>query len=102
MRAVRAIWKVSDRSFADILKGMTRSERKRLAKELIRMQKPGISNGAMKGLIRAGKFPSGFASAEISKALFAQLRDAISATLAFAGSAASGDVKLLYVHIYQE
>jgi hypothetical protein len=102
VRAVKAIRQVSNRSFADILRGMSRAERKRLAKELIRMQKPGISNGAMKGLIRAGSFPSRFASAEVSKALFDQLRDAISATLAFAGSAASGDLKLLYVHIYQE
>lgn len=102
MQAVRAIKQVSNRSFAEILKGMTRAERKRLAKELIRMQKPGISNGAMKSLIRAGNFPARFSLAQISKALFDQLRDAISATLAFAGSAVSGDVKLLYVHIYQE
>jgi hypothetical protein len=33
---------------------------------------------------------------------FKQLRDAISATLAFAGGEIAGDMKLLYVHIVQE
>jgi hypothetical protein len=56
----------------------------------------------MKSLIRAGRFPARFNASQISKGLFNQLRDAISATLAFTGSAVAGDVKILYVHIFQE
>jgi hypothetical protein len=56
----------------------------------------------VKTLIRAEKFPARFTAAQISKGLFNQLRDAISATLAFAGSAIVGDMKLLYVHVVQE
>ncbi|MEP6653816.1 MAG: hypothetical protein ABJA82_10675 [Myxococcales bacterium] len=102
VRAVLAIRKASGRTFVEIVKGMSRAERKRLTQELIRIQRPGISNTTLKTLVRAGTFPSRFASSDISEALFRQLRDAISATLAFTSSAASGDVKLLYVHVFQE
>ena len=102
IRAILAIRKASNRGFIEIVKGMTRAERKRLTQELIRLQHPGISNSAMKALVRAGTFPSRFAATEVSEALFRQLRDAISATLSFTSSAVSGDAKLLYVHVFQE
>ena len=102
VKAVLAIRRASTRGFLEIVKGLSRAERKRLTHELIRMQTPGISNSGLKTLIRAGKFPARFTAAQISKGLFNQLRDAISATLAFTGSAVAGDMKLLYVHIVQE
>jgi hypothetical protein len=102
VKMVLALRKASTRSFLQILKGLSRAERKRLTQEMIRMQVPGISNSAMKATIRAGNFPARFTAAQIGQGIFNQLRDAISATLAFTGSAVAGDVKLLYVHIVQE
>jgi hypothetical protein len=66
------------------------------------MQRQGTSNSAMKALIRAGSFPTRFAATEITEALFAQLRDAISATMAFGSSALNGVLKLIYVDVFQE
>ena len=102
MRTVLALRRATGRELGSILRQLSRAERKRLTQEIIRMQLPDISNSAMKDLIRAGKFPARFTASQISDALFAQLRDAISATMAFGSSAVSGDVKLLYVDIFQE
>jgi hypothetical protein len=102
VRTVLALRRATGRELGSILKGLNRAERKRLTQEIIRMQMPNVSNSAMKDLIRAGQFPARFTASQISDALFAQLRDAISATMAFGSSAVSGDVKLLYVDIFQE
>jgi hypothetical protein len=102
VKTVLALRRATGRGLGSILKQLSRAERKRLTQEIIRMQMPSISNSAMKDLIRAGQFPARFTASEISDALFAQLRDAISATMAFGSSAVSGDVKLLYVDIFQE
>jgi hypothetical protein len=102
VRAALAVRRATGRSFVDILRSLSRAERKRLTRELIQMQKPGISNQAMKTLIRAGTFPARFSAAQISQGLFGELRDAISATMAFGSSAVSGTIKVIFVHIYQE
>lgn len=102
VRTVLTIRKATSRTWVEILKGLNRAERKRLTTELIRMQNANASNGQIKALIRAGKFPKRFAAEKISSALFRQLRDAIGATLSFTGSAVSGNVKALYVSVFQE
>jgi hypothetical protein len=102
VRTVLALQRATGRELPDILKGLSRAERKRLSQELLRMQKPGLSNAAMKGLIRAGSFPKRFATTQVTELLFAQLRDAISATLAFGSSGLNGVLRLVYVDVFQE
>jgi hypothetical protein len=102
LRAARAIRNAIGRSSLQILKQMTRAERKRLAEELIRLEYPGISNAGTKELIRMGRFPARLQAAEVSERLFTQLKDAVSAGLSFASSSASGGIHYLFVHIYQE
>jgi hypothetical protein len=102
LRAVRAVRASSGRAWKEVLQGLNRAERKRLTKEIIRMQNANMSNAQLKALIRSGTFPARFGATQIQSALFRQLRDSISATLSFVGSAASGNVKALYVSIYQE
>lgn len=102
VRAAKAIQRATGRSWITILKGLSRAERKRLAEELIRLKKPGISGGALKDLVRAGTFPARLTSAEITERLFTQLKDAISATMALGSSGASGVLKMMYVHIVQD
>lgn len=75
------------------LQGLSRQQRKSLAEELIRAQNPGISNKALKALVAAGKYPKRFGKVEISKTLRLQLKDAIGASLSFAGSATGGVVR---------
>jgi hypothetical protein len=102
VRAAQAIRRATGRSWTTILQGLSRAERKRLAEELIRLEKPGLSGRGLKAAIRMGAFPKRLQSAEITERLFTQLKDAISATLALGGSAAGGTLKMVYVHIAQE
>ncbi|HEX3697158.1 MAG TPA: hypothetical protein VH374_17415 [Polyangia bacterium] len=102
IRAAKAIRNATGRSSLQILKQMSRAERKRLVQELIRLDYPGISNSGVKELIRIGQFPARLQAAEISKRIFTQLKDAISASLSFGSSGAAGGLHYLYVHIYQE
>ena len=66
------------------------------------MQAVPLKKNALKQLIRAGKVASRFSAKEINGRIFTQVSDAISAALEYAGSATSGDLKSLYVHIVQE
>jgi hypothetical protein len=102
LRAVRAIRNATGRSSTQILKQLSRAERKRLAEELIRLKYPGVSNSGMKELIRLGQFPARLQTTEVSERLFTQLKDAISAALAFGSSATSGALRYLYVNVVQE
>ena len=92
----------SSRSIIDILKGMTRPERKRLTKEIIRVNHPGVSNKLLKGMVREGKYPKSFSSSRINTSLMLHVKDAAGATLSFSGSAFSGSVKNLVIGIYEE
>jgi hypothetical protein len=77
----------------EVLKGLNRQQRKSLTEEIIRASNPGASNKVIKALVAAGKYPKRFSKLELSKAVSLQLKDAISATLSFSGSAASGVVR---------
>ncbi len=77
----------------EVLKGLTRQERKKLTEELIRAQNPGISNKTLKMMVNAGKYPKRFSNFEVSSAIRYQLKDAIGASLSFAGSATGGVIR---------
>lgn len=81
------------KSMVQVLKGLSRQERKRLAEEAIRIERPGISNGQLKDLVRAGMFPKRFTPLEVSTTVRNQLKDAASAALTLSGSAYAGAVR---------
>ena len=56
-KAYQAVRSVSSRSLLDILKGMSRSERKRMTEEIIRINHPGVSNKKLKQMIQGGVYP---------------------------------------------
>ena len=94
--------KASGRSIKAILKGMSRAERKRLARELA--QYAGTkSNKQFKALVRAGKLVSIYTQKSVDMALKKMLLDTISSALTVAGSGASGVLQKAYiVYIVQE
>jgi hypothetical protein len=71
------------------------------AEEVIRMENPGISGGALKAMLRAGLYPKRFTMLQVSHAVKTQLKDAISAALTFTGSGLSGVVREYAVGIAQ-
>ncbi len=80
-------------SFKEALKGLSRQERKRLTEDIIRANNPGISNRILKSLVASGKYPKRFKSIEISNSLRLQLKEAVGASLSFAGSATGGIIR---------
>lgn len=99
LAAVRA---ASTKSTGDVLKGLSRAERKRLTQEIIKLNHPGISSRVMKNLIGAGKYPKRYSQGMISQALALKVKEAIGASLSLIGSASSGSIKALAVGIYEK
>lgn len=102
LKTLNLLKSASSKSTVEVLKSLSRAERKRLTKEIIRAKYPGISAQVMKTLIRAGTFPSRYSQAQISSALALNLKDAIGASLSFTGSAFSGTVRTLAVGLYEQ
>jgi len=85
------------KSMLAVLKGLTRQERRALAEEAIRLENPGLSNNAVKALVRAGAYPKRFTGLQISQTVKNQLKDALGAAITFTGSAMSGVVRQMAV-----
>ncbi len=101
IKAVFVARAATRKSFNEILKGLSRTERKRLTEEIIRVNHPGISNGVLKAMVRAQSYPKRYSNIQITEGMKLQLKDAISATLSFTGSAASGVANSIAVGVYE-
>jgi hypothetical protein len=102
LKTVKALKASSSKPTLEILKGLSRHERKRLTTEVIRLNHPGVSGQAMKALIRSGKYPKRFPHESINQALMLKLKEAIAASFSFTGSALSGSARALAVGVYEE
>jgi hypothetical protein len=90
-----SILKSSTRKGAlDVLKGLSRQERKKLTEELIRVNNPGISNQEIKVLmsrkILPNKLSRRYSHDQIATAVRKQLLDAVDAAMDFASSSTNG------------
>jgi len=94
-----ALRRSTGKTMLAVLKGLTRSQRKLLAEEIIRAENPGISNSSLKMMVSAGTYPKRFTNLQISTAVRHQLKDALGAAISFTGSASSGAVKKLVVGV---
>lgn len=95
IRALFAMKKAAPgKSIFDLLKGLQRHERKRLTEELIRLQNPGISNKALKEMIRTGMVPKRFKQTVINQSLRTQVIDLFGAGASLLGSGLSGVVNM--------
>ncbi|EMM6764310.1 hypothetical protein ROS60_000525 [Pluralibacter gergoviae] len=84
---------VSSAKVYEWLKGLSRSERKRITEEIIRSQNPGISNTGIKAAMKAQQYPKRYPSEAIQHALQRELATALVNTSAFAGSAMTGTIR---------
>jgi len=102
LKTVKLLQTSSSKPTKEILKSLTRAERTRLTKEIVRFNNPGISTRALKNLMRSGGVAKRFSNIQISHAIRIQLKDAIGATLSFSGSAVSGEVNALAIGIWEQ
>ena len=102
VKIVFTLRNATHKSFLEILKGLNRTERKRLTEEIIRINHPGISNGVLKQLVRKKSWPTRYSTVEINQTTTLQLKDALGATLSITGSVYSGAINSIAVGIYEE
>lgn len=102
LRSLKILKSASAKSSTELLKGLSRAERKRLTEEIIRANHPQVSGKMLKSMIAAGMYPKRFANSQITYALGLQLKDALGASLSFLGSASSGSVRALAVGVYSQ
>ena len=87
---VRNLKNASSKSLREILQGLSRHKRRRVTEALIRAANPGISNGKLKALIRAGIYPKRYGTRQVSRGIQSQLLEAVGAAIGFTGSATGG------------
>jgi len=102
IRTVLLVRKASGRPIMEILRGMSRAERKRLAQEVARLEVPGISNKKLKVLMRMGAHARIYRNYELVPALRLKLLDGLAASLSFGSSLLGGNVGTLAIYLYQE
>lgn len=102
IRMVHTLRSTTGKSTRDVLSGLSRPERKRLTDEVNRLNHPGASAARLRELTRSGALPKRYSNAQLSHSIQLQLKDAIGATLSFAGSALTGTIKTLAIGFYEE
>jgi hypothetical protein len=99
--AVR-LGRVSGRSLMQILRGMTRAERKRLAEDVARYAGDARTRHQFIRLAREGRIPSIFSHQQVNRAVTTQLLSAISSGLSLGGSGAFGLLHTVRMHIVED
>jgi len=80
----------SGKSVMDVLSGLSRQERKRLAGEIAKMQHPGIRNKAMKAMVRSGSIPKRYTQVQLTQELKSQVLTLFSSSASVLGSGING------------
>ena len=94
--------RTSGRPLMEILKGMNRAERKRLAQDLARYAGDAQTRSQFIQLAREGRVPSVFTRAQVEKAIISKTLDSIGNGMSLTGSAAFGVVRKVSVHFVDE
>ena len=87
------------RPVREILKGLNRADRKRLAREMAAWKKRADTPAKFKKLVKAGKFPKLFKREAVTAAMKEALLSNVSATLSLVGSTYSGNINGVVVYI---
>ncbi|MGF1727485.1 hypothetical protein [Photobacterium nomapromontoriensis] len=102
IKMVKTLKITTGKSLAEILKGLSRSERKRLTLEIHRLNQPVISQRVLKTLSNSGKLTKRYSSQALVNAVSLNVKDAVGASLSIAGSSYGGTLKTLAIGIYEE
>lgn len=90
LRAIQLMKRATGKPLVDIIKGLSRQERKRLTEEILRSQNPGLSNTKLKLMQLAKQAPKRYAGGAISAGIRQQLLEVVGAMGNVAGSATGG------------
>lgn len=101
-QAALRLSRTSGRPLWQILQGMTRAERKRLAQDLARYTGQAQTRRQFIRLARQGRIPRIFRQHQVNQAIVNELLNSISANLTFAGSAVSGVIRQVTVYFVED
>lgn len=101
VRMVKNLKATTHKSTREILHGLNRQERARLAQELAILQNPGASMRTIKQMRRTGQLPTRYTNQQIRFSVANQIKDAFSGALAVGGSVHSGLISALAIGVYE-
>jgi len=94
VKAFKLLQKHSSRTTKQILKNMTRGERRRLTKDIVRLNNPNKSTKALKAMLKTTDFKKGFkkefTKLRVTNGFKLRLKDGVGAALTFTGSGLGG------------
>ena len=102
IKMVKILQAQTRKTLPEILKGLDRVERKRLTREINRLNNPGASTASIKAMERSGALAKRYDNSTLLQSITLQLKDSIGATLTFTGSAASGSIRAVAIAIYEK
>ncbi|OPA92239.1 NAD synthetase [Pseudomonas fluorescens] len=105
VRLLKASKKSLGKSWYELLKGLTRQERKKLTNELLTLRDPGLTTKILKLKRRAGRLPKRYSSDQMRHATLTQLKDVLGGMLGLAGSYQNGHVgsaATIVIGLYEE
>jgi len=102
VNVVTTITKVTGKSTRQVIKGLTRQERKKLNDELLKIRDPRLSHKQLKLEKANGNAPKRVSARHMKQATAVHIMEATAASLSFTSSAMSGNVRTLAIGIYEE
>ncbi|MFL1502551.1 NAD synthetase [Pseudomonas sp. O64] len=102
VKVVTTTTKVTGKTTRQVLKGLTRQERKKLNDELLRIRDPSLTFKQLKLEKAAGNLPKRISATQIQQATAAHIMDAAAASLSLTSSTISGNVRTLALGVYEE
>jgi hypothetical protein len=94
--------RTSGRPLSQIIRGMTRAERRRLAEDLARYTGQAPTRRQFIRLAREGRIPRSFTRQQVNQAMVNELLNSISSGLTFAGSATGGVARQVIVYLVED
>ncbi len=105
VRLLKVNKKTLGKSWYELLRGLSRQERKQLTNELLTLRDPGLSTKLLKLRQRTGALPKRYSAHQIRHATFTQLKDILGGVLGLSGSYQNGHIgsaATLAIGLYEE
>jgi hypothetical protein len=105
VRLLKANKKTLGKSWYEILRGLSRQERKKLTNELLTLKDPSLTAKLLKLRQRAGALPKSYSAHQLRHATLTQLKDVLGGVLGLTGSYQNGHIgnaATIAVGLYEE
>lgn len=102
LKVVTTTTKVTGKTTRQVLRGLTRQERRTLNDELLKIRDPRLTLKQLKLEKAAGNVPKRISATQMQQATAAHIMDAAATSLSLTSSAITGNVRTLALGVYEE